>query len=344
MSVWRVRAARGSAGRPARRWRVVPAQAVLCIAVMAAAAPPVTHARALPEWAVQPPADTAEALWAVGEGPGVEAARRSALRAVAARLRSAVTGRLTDQVSVSGERATRQSTAEVSEEVLRTEFTKTEVTRSANSGNGVVVLLKVDRPALVDDTRSRLAVLAKPIGEVEAALPALPPLEQFVALRRVAEQTEQALVLAQLLQGAGEEAEGRAQAARFATLLERAKQVVGLLVFEVRAAEADTDLAEAVAALLADQGMRAARSGGDAAAVLAVQATSRAAELQGNKMIRLVVRLTVHDAQGRAVASREHQLAGSSRFDHRGARELAVRRWQDELRRAGLLAALGFAP
>jgi predicted HD phosphohydrolase len=59
-------------------------------------------------------------------------------------------------------------------------------------------------------------------------------------------------------------------------------------------------------------------------------------------MVRLVVRFSVTDDQGRAVASREHQLSGASRFDHKGAREAAVTALANTLRRSTSLAPFGF--
>ena len=60
-----------------------------------------------------------------------------------------------------------------------------------------------------------------------------------------------------------------------------------------------------------------------------------------DKMVRLVVRFSVTDDQGRAVASREHQLSGASRFDHKGAREAAVTALANTLRRSTSLAPFG---
>lgn len=322
----------------------------LALAGLGAPAVAQAQGRPPPDWAIHPPADTEAAIWGIGEGLDQEGARRAALRAIAARLRSTVSGRVTDQVAVIDGTVRRQSAQAVSEEVLKTEFAGAEVVRSGAGGSGVFLLMKVDRPVFIRDTQSRLAVLSKPVAEVEAALPALATLEQFVALKRVAGQTEQALVLAQLLQGAGLEDEGRRSAARFAALLERSKEVASRLVFAVRTGLPDADLAAAVGAHLTQHGMRAASAHADENAsgagvnIITVAAQERRTELFGDRLVKLAVRVSVLDAQGRSVAQRQYETSGSSRLDHTAAREAAVRKLQVQMQAAGAVGAFGLGP
>lgn len=329
----------------------VAVAALMAQGVLFASATVSAQGRPPPDWVLQPPADTPEAIWGIGEGLDQEGARRAALRAIAARLRSTVSGRVTDQVLVAEGTVRRNSGAVVSEEVLKTEFAGAEVMRSGAGGSGAFVLMRVDRPIFILDTQSRLAVLSKPVADVESALPTLATLEQFVALKRVAGQTEQAMVLSQLLQGAGQEEEGRRSAARFAALLERTKEVASRLAFAVRADEANADLAAAVGAHLTRHGMRAAAGAGAGAPtvtgatvatnVIALTAQERRTELFGDKLVKLSVRLAVLDERGRSVSQRQYDTSGSSRLDHAAAREAAVRRLQEQMQAAGAVAAFG---
>jgi hypothetical protein len=60
-------------------------------------------------------------------------------------------------------------------------------------------------------------------------------------------------------------------------------------------------------------------------------------------MMKMAVRVSVQDEQGRDVANREHIVSGSSRFDFQGARQTAVKNLATAMRKAGPMAALGFA-
>jgi hypothetical protein len=144
-----------------------------------------------------------------------------------------------------------------------------------------------------------------------------------------------------LLQGAGAEDEGRTGVRRFGGLMQVSSELSSKLTFEVRAPATDADIASAVAAFLAEQGMRSARTRTPGANPLTISSDSRQDEAFGSKMVKLKVRLAVLDEKGRAVATREYDVPGSSRFDYKGAREDAVRRLGDMLRESGPLAALG---
>jgi hypothetical protein len=316
--------------------RLIVAGLVLWVSTLAAAA------SKMPPWVAEPPRDTAETMWGVGEGTDLEAARRNALRAVSARLRSAVSGTLTDQTVVTNGKVDRTSSSAVSEEVLKTEFSRADVQSSAAGGLGVFALVKVDRQVFLRDTRTRLEVLTKPILEAEAGLTQQSTLEQFIALRRVSSQIDSAIALSQLLAGAGAEREGQDGVAHYGTLRERARLLSSRLTFELRAGAADADIAAAVGAFLSEQGMRSAIKRTPGANVLSIDSQSRQDELFGSKLLKLTVRLAVVDDQGRAVANREYAVSGSSRYDYRGARDAAIVKLAGALHDAGPLAALGF--
>ncbi len=281
-------------------------------------------AQNLPAWFSSPPADDAQAWYAVGEGPDPEAARRNALRAVAARLRSSIEGRVENTVIDANGKVTGRAMVKTSEEILKTEFTRVEVVHSTRSSVGVLVLVKVDRPAFVQDTQAQLQVAARPVAEAETALQGAPVLEQYLTLRRVLPDIEKAMNLGLLLVGAGDEATGRPAFDRYSRLQQLAKGMATRLVFEVRAKPEDADIVRLVGEVLANQGMRSAAARTRGASVMTVDTQTREASFGNDKMLRMVVRFSVVDEQGRAVASREHQVSGSSRFDFKGARESAV--------------------
>lgn len=301
----------------------------------------------LPGWMTNPPPDDAQSWFGTGEAPDIEGARRIALRNIAARLRSSIEGEIRNSTSVSSsggkERVDIRALSAVTEQVVKTEFTRFEVVQSAKGGQGVYALVKVDRPAFVADTRSQLQTVDKAVREAETALAMQPPLEQYITLKRLKPQIENGARLSLLLQGAGgAEEEGRAGARRYAGLLQATGDAASKITFELRAPPADADIAGAIAAYLAEQGMRAASGRTPGANPLTIAADARQDELYGSKMVKMKVRLAVLDDQGRAAATREYEIPGSSRYDFKGAREDAVKKLADALRKGGALAAFGF--
>jgi hypothetical protein len=316
---------------------------LLVVTALMACASGVSAQKDTAPWLTNPPADTPQHWYGAGEGPDAEAARRLALRAIAARLRSSISGNVANRIQETNGRVSTSASIEVSEDVLKTEFSGVEVQATAQTAAGTAVLVRVDKAGFVRDTLAQLLVVSKPVQEVETSLPSLSSLEQFLALRRVSEQIDQALTLSQLLVGAGAVAEGSPGIARFGGLQQRRKQVTAGLVFELRATPADADIANAVATYLGDLGMRSSTRKTPGANVLVINTQVREDELFGDKLVRLVVRLSVMDAQGRDVASREHAIKGASRHDFRGARQAAVKSLDQVMRKAGAMSALGFA-
>lgn len=299
-----------------------------------------------PGWFFDAPKDDAQAWYATGEGPDVETAKRGALRNVAAKLRTSIEGTVSNTTTVQAsngkERVEMRALSAVREEITKTDFTKVDVMQSAKGGQGVYLLVKVDRPAFISDTRNQLQVVDKPVRAAEAALPAQSTLDQYLALRRLKTQIDTGARLSLLLQGAGAVEEGQAGVVRYGGLMQTSSELGSKLTFELRAPPADADIATAVAAFLAEQGMRSANARTPGANPLTISSDARQDELFGSKMVKMKVRFAVLDDQGRAAATREYEVPGASRYDFKGAREDAVRKLTDMLRKAGPLAGLGF--
>lgn len=317
----------------------------LVVAVLLQAAGSV-WAQKPPDWFVDPPKDSAEAWYGTGEGPDPGAARRSGLRAVAAKLRSAIEGEVKNKIKTftkdGKETVDVEAETRVIERVAKTEFSGVEIVSTAKSSAGYLVLVKVDRPRFLRDTRGQLEVVAKPIAEAEAVLAGPSVLEQFLAMRRVGPQLEQAINLSLLLTGAGAESEGRPAFARYSGLRQRGLEVATRLVFELKAKPEDADVAKTVSAFLTDEGMRTATAPTRGANTLSIDTQVRQDDIDGNKLMKLKVRFSVADDQGRTVASREHDVSGASRYDFRGARDSAIGKLNAAVRSAGLMAAFGF--
>lgn len=297
---------------------------------------------AVPAWVLATPADSREWFWGVGEGPELDTAKRAALKDIAAKLRVSISGQLESQVSVDNNKVDRQARTRISEEVQKTEFNNYVVDKTAQSANGFFVLVKVDRQAFVRDLKTKLSTLDGGIRQATAGLDNMTSLERFVALRRMQPSLDKALGYAQVLIGAEPGGDGPARLRDYEAWQEKIRQAPTTLVFQIQARPEDDDLAAAVGAYLNESGIRTERTqnGGNQ---LAITSSSRSDQIYGSKMVKLQVLLSVRDDSGRAISGRDYAVSGSSTYDYRGARQIAVQKLIGAMREAGPIAGLGFA-
>ena len=295
----------------------------------------------VPVWVLSAPADSREWFWGIGEGPDLDTAKRAALKDVAAKLRVSISGQLESRVRVDNNKVDRQGSTRITAEVQKTEFSHFAVEKTAQSGNGFFVLVKVDRLAFTRDLKTKLTDLDARIQSVTVGLNRKTPLERFVVLRGLQPSLEKAIGYTQLLMGAESGGDGAARLGHYESLQLHARQAITGLVFQIQAPPDDGDLVEAMGTFLNENGIRTTRvRGGN---ILAISSHTRVDEIYGSKMLKLKVTISLQDDQGRALASRDYSVSGSSAHDYRAARQNAIVKWVAAMREAGPVASLGFA-
>jgi hypothetical protein len=295
-----------------------------------------------PKWVLNPPEDTSTEWYGVGEGPDRETARRAALKDVATKLRVTISGRIDSMVSDNNGKVERQARSRVSEDVQKTEFRNFSVEKTEQGGKGYYVLVKVDRPSFVGDIRSKLDPLDTNIEQTAASLEAASPIERFMGYQRLLPTIDKASTQAQLLLGAENGGTGDAKLKRYQALQQKAEAARSTLVFRLQSQPQDADIAAAVGTFVNENGMRADAGAGSGGNVLAVKAVSQQDEIYGSKVVKLNVNLNVRDDRGQSVASRDHEVSGTSRYDYKAARQNAVQALAEALRAEGPLVGLGF--
>lgn len=290
---------------------------------------------ALPAWVTAPPRDSDDKLWGVGEGSDFEAAKRAALKDIAAKLRVAISARLESRVTVTANSIDKFARTNVAEDVQRTEFKNVTLEQSAPSSSGIYALVSVDRRALVADAEHKLASAEQEIAKANGGKTAL---ERFIALQRVRPVVEKAFALAQVLSAASRSFD-IARLARIETKLAEVQRSSHELIFEIKARPENQDVAQALGGFLNEAGMRTGSGG----TPLQIDATASQDLIFGSKTVQMRVVSRVVDEQGRTLASREITVQGSSMKDHTLARQAAIRQLGEKLREMGPVAGLGFA-
>jgi len=293
-----------------------------------------------PDWVLNPPRDTAEWYWGVGEGDDLETARRAALRDIAARFRVSIAGNMESQMTVQNQMVERAARSRISEVVQKTEFTQASLEKTASAKGGLYALVKVDRRAFVRETQARFDSLNRQVLDASRNLESKTPIEQYMALRAALPPIEQAVAAAQLLRVADPANSARDALPRLEALQQKALSAANLLVFSLHHKPADADIAQVVTTFLNANGMRVAAPGRDALP-LSITASAREQMLFGNRNLRLQLTLNLRDERQRNIASREYLINGNSLNTFEAARQDAMRELARVMNEAGAPAALG---
>jgi hypothetical protein len=311
----------------------------LLLLLSACASAPSKQEMVQPTWVTNPPKDSPEIMWGVGEGSDLVSAKRSALKDVAAKLRVAISAQLESRVTVSSQSVDTYARSRQTEDVQRTEFKNYSLEKSASSGQNIYALVSVDRRAFIIEEEQKLVAAEKEIAlrligtEKESAL------ERFVAQQKALPWIEKAVASAQLLSAADATFDGN-RARNYEAALAQSKSAASELTFDLKVKNDGSDVAQTIGNFLNESGMRI--GGGGSPILISTVATQDV--IFDSKTVHLRISLSILDAQGRSLASKEFTVHGSSMSDHRAARQAALKDLADKLREVGPLVALGFNP
>lgn len=296
-----------------------------------------------PEWVNQPPPDTGRAWYGIGEGHDLNTARRLALRDIAAKFKVSVEGQTTSQISERNGRVDRGGSVKVSDRVEAVEFKNPVVEKTAPSPNGgVYALVRIDRLAFFQDLREKFNGAADQVSAATADLGSKTQVEQLLVLRRQDKTIDQAMGYYPLLQQGGLTEEDRSKAAQLTGVRSKSELITQQLVFVVRTAREHQDVADVVTKFLTDNNVKTRSDGGSASATVEATVKPRLDSVQGSKLVRLDVSLQVKDDRQQTVSGQNYIVSGASMTSHDSARQQALNKLQDDLRKAGLINGLGF--
>ncbi len=294
-----------------------------------------------PEWLVQPPADTAEAYYGLGEGVDLAAAKRSALRDIAGKIRVTVSGRIDNATVEHNGQVSRTARSALSEEVQKTEFKNYTLVNSVPHAQGVYALVKVDRTEFLKDVRERIARASEKIKSAMLGFDKKPVLEQFTILQNASPSILQSQALYQIL-GANEYTEeDRARKAEVDALAIMVENFAAKLLFFFKGRREDQDAIGALSNFITDKGMRVVDRADQANSFVEVSTNQRLEVFPPDKMVQLNITLTTRDAQQRMVAGRDYTISGASVTNHATARQQAVLKFRKTLSGLSFTEALG---
>lgn len=294
-----------------------------------------------PAWVLNPPADTSENFFGVGEGQDLAAAKRAALKDIAARMKVVISGTTSSQIAVRNGQVSQSAANSVTEEVDRIEFRNHVLVQSAPSSNGFLALVKVDKQQFRAETRERIGRLRKVVDASLARLQDRTLLDQYAVLTRSKPNLRSLATLLQLIGTGAQTAEERDYSQQVDEWLARADAIVTQLVVIVAHTPADAEVGRVLSSYLADNGIRLTSKAAEANTTLGLSVAQRNDDIQGAKVTRLTVSLTLSDSAGQVRATYNRIAAGSSLVNHEAARTVALRVLSEDLKKDGVLKVLG---
>lgn len=293
-----------------------------------------------PDWVLNPPQDSADSYWGVGEGFDLESAKRTALKDVAARMRVTISGSMDSQMTVSNDAVDRSARNRVSEIVQKTEFTRFNVEKTAVSDNGLYALVKVDRRAFIQETRFKYDNLQSQIQAALRGLSQQSPLQQYQSQSKAAALAEEATAVAHLLRVADSGFSGGNEIRALNQIKLDAQAAAAKLVFTLQYAAQDADIAQVLTAFINDNGMRVAQRG-EKGLLVTIRNSVQEETLFGNRNVRMQVQLNLRDEAQQNVAVKEYRLSGNALDSYQSARKNALRQLTKAMQDAGPAEALG---
>jgi hypothetical protein len=276
-------------------------------------------------------------MWGVGGGADLDAAKRSALKDIAAKMRVAIDAKLESRITVRENSVDRFARTRISEDVQRTEFKNYTFEKSELVDQEFYALVSVDRRAFIVDAEQKLAAAEREIEIHIAQGKAASAIDKFIEQQKSLPWLEKAIASAQLLSVADPDFDVN-RLNKHEAALTHAKSAVSELTFSIKAKNGSDDVAQVLANFLHALGMRTGNGG----VPLLVNTMATQDTVFGSNTVAIRINLSVFDANGRSLSSKEFSIHGHSMSDHRMARQAALKEFGEKLREGGPLASLGF--
>lgn len=280
---------------------------------------------AQPNWVLNPPADTREDFWGVGEGPDIDSATRQALRQIAARLRVSVSAVTESSVAVAQQTVVRSDQTRIREVVRETEFTGVSVRQSAQHAAGVHALVRVDRRIFARETAARFDELYRQVNSRLQTSSAQDALSEYRTLQAALPDIEQAVLLGQLLRVVDDATFSPVTFNRLLQIRQTLPEKASRVTVRLEHPPVDYDAAAVVSQWLAKAGFQQVSAGSPA--ILSVRVDGRTEAIFDSWNSRLSVSLVWRDDRGNIVANRTHDIKGTSLESPQRARQNAMTRW-----------------
>ena len=295
-----------------------------------------------PEWYLNPPPDTPEALYGLGERRTLELAKSAALSDVAGKLGTQIKSQLTLTQSRMGDRTRDAMSEEINAAVANTEITHFELVNSAQGGLGYRVLVKVDKAKMADELQVRIAELQAEINHKFNAVAKYSDLAKLKAGSTIEPQLAELKAKASTLRAISPGMDNGPLLKALAGYEAKIESARSRLVVMVKHDSSSKIFAQKLEALLSEKRIKVVSSGGSRGkTVIDLASEVEYFDTLGDMHARLRMVIRSIDDRGKVIATRNEQQSGYSRSSKQAALEQANYKLAEQYTSQGVFTALG---
>ncbi len=317
--------------------------ALLAMAVLAVfALDSVAAKRGLPDWVMNPPRDTTDYIYGVGEGSDLSAARAAAIANIAGTLMTEVDSTTEISQVLDQQGLVEKLRADVNTRVRNTELSGIQIEQTEKIKKTWYALAALPRSQLVNSTMQQLREVDTDITSSLERMQRSSVLEQYLGQAQLTAKLIEAGALVTLLRAANPGFMGREFSERYVSHANYLKDVSKRLIIKVDPDDATDALGRSLVNQLASRNVRASvGKPGEGDSTIRITSDFSDADYGGDLETVMTVRLTTVDEKGQQLASVERKTVGASRTSIETARRQAIGAMSRDSDKQGVFTYLG---
>lgn len=297
----------------------------------------------LPEWYLNPPANTYEMLIGTGGGETLEKAKEAALSDLVARLGVSIESKFESVTETTKYTYSNKSVAYIKSEVSKIRISNYELVFSEKiKYNQFVVMVQSQRSHFINDLTQQINNKLTSGKQSIKTASTDNALKRFHATKNAADEAkelEPTIIVLSSMDSSFNNDFYQKEIQNLQTLSERARRhVMFVIKTDAKSSKAATPIKNA----LSQQGFRVGNSAlRDGVLVINLQSTSQRNQSMGFQIAEMIVYIRTNDHQGKLIASNNISLTGHATRGFGLAEEAAIEELAEEIKKQGIAKVLG---
>jgi len=297
---------------------------------------------AYPSWYLNPPQNSGNYLYGVGQGSDINSAKASALSAVSASLSITVSSELKKSESSSafnGKESTYKSVINhVKADVKAMEFSDYKVTQNQVLGNQFLVLVEVSRHRLFSDQKTKLDNYANELQNEQNNITQNTPIQQAFLYTKSLEKTAKLKSLALLTKSVDAHFDTKPYLKQ-ATDIENSKQIaLNKITVSLKASKEANVFMDALKEGLNEAGIKTVTT--NANTNIKLKNSFQTDKIYGYKIAKSNLTITTQ-SHDKTLATKTLVFSGKSRYDYNKAKLNAANQLRSRIKKEGIFSVLG---
>lgn len=302
---------------------------------------------ALPDWVQNPPQDTDQYLYGIGQSTNRDAAINGGLKEVAGKLSTWVKGSTEQSVTEEADAVANTFQENIQSRVQEVNFNNYDIMETTQSDGLTYVLLRVDRDQLIDNLQSQLGFINSELANTFKEMDESPGLRELFRMQEAMSQIDTAVDFLEILSSLNEDFDNSKASHyrdRYRAYREVYRQTRTNTKIVITAPVKLETLANHLSKRLAQNNFNTtvSSSADSDQAQLNITGELNCQELMGDKVVDLQVWLEVLDSEGTQLSNQNYSTSATSLTSHEDALRVAIEEVQSEVRTAELSNLIGF--